>query len=62
MTAVMVTALPRPLLAWPNTFVLDEHARNPTPGMAVMLDRVTVEHRAAPVMYLSTGPWNGRPH
>ena len=37
---VMVTALPRPLLAAWNTFVLDEHARMPTPGMAVLLDRL----------------------
>ena len=55
---VMVTALPRPLLAAWNTFVLDEHARNPTPGMAVMLERVTREHPGSPVLYLSTGAWN----
>ena len=36
---VMVTALPRPLLAAWNTFVLDEHARRPVPGMAVLLER-----------------------
>ena len=29
---VMVTALPRPLLAAWNTFVLDEYARSPVPG------------------------------
>jgi len=33
---VMVTALRRPLLAAWNTFVLDEHARNAVPGMAVL--------------------------
>jgi phosphatidate phosphatase APP1 len=55
---VMVTALPRPFLAAWNTFVLDEHARNPTPGMAVMLERVTREHPGSPVLYLSTGAWN----
>ena len=37
---VMVTALPRPLLAFWNTFVLDEHARIPTPGMAVLFERL----------------------
>src|SRR5690606_14301686 len=33
---VMVTALPRPLLAAWNSFVLNEHARQPVPGMAVL--------------------------
>lgn len=55
---VVVTALPRPLLAAWNSFVLDEHARNPTPGMAVLLDRITRQHPAAPTLYLSTGAWN----
>ena len=58
---VMVTALPRPLLAAWNTFVLDEHARTPVPGMAVMLDRLAQQHRGAPVIYLSTGAWNVAP-
>jgi phosphatidate phosphatase APP1 len=55
---VVVTALPRPLLAAWNSFVVDEHARNPTPGMAVLLDRITRAHPAAPTLYLSTGAWN----
>src|SRR6185437_2842519 len=55
---VMVTALPRPLLAAWNTFVLDEHARVPTPGMAVLLERLAASHPNAPVLYLSTGAWN----
>lgn len=58
---VMVTALPRPFLALWNTFVLSERARMATPGMAVMLDRMTVRHPDAPVIYLSTGPWNAAP-
>ncbi|MDQ0922006.1 phosphatidate phosphatase APP1 [Pseudarthrobacter sp. W1I19] len=58
---VMVTALPRPFLALWNTFVLSERARMATPGMAVLLDRLTVEHPDAPVIYLSTGPWNAAP-
>ena len=33
---VMVTALPRPFIAAWNSFVLDEHARTPVPGMAVL--------------------------
>ena len=57
----MVTALPRPFLALWNTFVLNERARMATPGMAVLLDRLKVEHPEAPVIYLSTGPWNAAP-
>ncbi|RWR20906.1 DUF2183 domain-containing protein [Microbacterium enclense] len=58
---VMVTALPRPLLAAWNSFVLDEHARQPVPGMAVMLERLSREHPGTPVIYLSTGAWNVAP-
>lgn len=58
---VMVTALPRPLLAAWNTFVLDEHARRPVPGMAVLYERVLNEHPGAPCFYLSTGAWNVAP-
>jgi phosphatidate phosphatase APP1 len=57
----MVTALPRPLLAAWNTFVLDEHARVPTPGMAVLLARLAAAHPGAPIVYLSTGAWNVAP-
>ena len=58
---VMVTALPRPLLAAWNTFVLDEHARRPVPGMSVLYERLVREHPGAPVFYLSTGAWNVAP-
>jgi phosphatidate phosphatase APP1 len=58
---VMVTALPRPFLAAWNTFVLDEHARRPVPGMAVLYDRIRARHPGAPVTYLSTGAWNVAP-
>ncbi len=58
---VMVTALPRPLLAAWNTFVLDEHARMAVPGMAVLFERLVNAHPGAPVMYLSTGAWNVAP-
>ncbi|WP_269048035.1 App1 family protein [Paenarthrobacter sp. Z7-10] len=58
---IMVTALPRPFLALWNTFVLSERARTPTPGMAVLMDRLAIEHPDAPVIYLSTGPWNAAP-
>jgi phosphatidate phosphatase APP1 len=58
---VMVTALPRPLLAAWNTFVLDEHARTPVAGMAVLYERLVRAHPGAPVVYLSTGAWNVAP-
>jgi phosphatidate phosphatase APP1 len=58
---VMVTALPRPFLAAWNTFVLDEHARRPVPGMAVLYERLTRAHPGTPVFYLSTGAWNVAP-
>ncbi|GAA2499455.1 App1 family protein [Winogradskya humida] len=58
---VMVTALPRPLLAAWNTFVLDEHARNAVPGMAVLYERLVTANPGSPVFYLSTGAWNVAP-
>ncbi|MGR2753542.1 App1 family protein [Agromyces arachidis] len=58
---VMVTALPRPFVAFWNTFVLDEHARSPTPGMAVLYERLVRRHPGSPVVYLSTGAWNVAP-
>jgi phosphatidate phosphatase APP1 len=58
---VMVTALPRPLVAAWNSFVVDEHARQPVPGMSVLLERLVRENPGAPVIYLSTGAWNVGP-
>ncbi|GGC84355.1 hypothetical protein GCM10011512_08970 [Tersicoccus solisilvae] len=58
---VMVTALPRPMLAAWNTFVLDEHARTPTPGMAVLYERLHRQYAGAAFLYLSTGAWNVAP-
>ncbi len=58
---VMVTALPRPLLAAWNSFVLDEHARAPVAGMAVLFEKLVRDHPGAPVVYLSTGAWNVAP-
>ncbi len=58
---VMVTALPRPLLALWNTLVLSERARTPTPGMAVLYDRILARHPGTPILYLSTGAWNVAP-
>lgn len=58
---VMVTTLPRPLLAAWNTFVLDEHARAAVPGMAVLYERLVNAYPGAPVLYLSTGAFNVAP-
>jgi phosphatidate phosphatase APP1 len=58
---VMVTAIPRPLLAAWNSFVVDEHARQPVPGMAVLLERLVRENPGSPIVYLSTGAWNVAP-
>ena len=58
---VMVTALPRPLLAAWNSFIVDEHARQPVAGMAVLLERVVRDNPGSPVVYLSTGAWNVAP-
>lgn len=58
---VMVTALPRPLVAAWNSFVLNEHARQPVPGMSVLLERAARVAPGTPVIYLSTGAWNIAP-
>jgi phosphatidate phosphatase APP1 len=58
---VMVTALPRPMLAAWNTFVLDEHARAAVPGMGVLYERLINANPGAAVFYLSTGSWNVAP-
>ncbi|GAA5154100.1 DUF2183 domain-containing protein [Microbacterium pseudoresistens] len=58
---VMVTALPRPLIAAWNSFVVDEHARIPVPGMAVLLENLMRSAPGAPMVYLSTGAWNVAP-
>ncbi len=52
----MVTALPRPLLAFWNTFVVKEANRRPVPGMAVLYNRI--QEPDAFAVYLSTGAWN----
>ena len=58
---VMVTALPRPLLAAWHTFVVNEHARATTPGMPVLYERLSSRYPGAPFIYLSTGAWNVAP-
>jgi phosphatidate phosphatase APP1 len=58
---VVVTRLPRPLVAAWNSFVLDERARVPVNGMAELYCQVVAENPGAPVLYLSTGAWNVAP-
>ncbi|GAA3597690.1 DUF2183 domain-containing protein [Kineosporia mesophila] len=55
---VMITALPRPLLAFWNTFVVKETSRRPVPGMAALYGRLREQEPDALVVYLSTGAWN----
>ncbi|HKJ56199.1 MAG TPA: phosphatase domain-containing protein [Nitriliruptoraceae bacterium] len=58
---VLVTLLPRPLLAFWNTFMRSEVAREPVPGMAALGKRILLRFPNAPVVYLSTGSWSIAP-
>lgn len=58
---VMVTRLPRPLVAGWNAFVRHENAREAVPGMAELFDRLLAGAGDGPVLYLSTGAWNAAP-
>lgn len=58
---VLVTALPRPLLAFWNTFVRPEESRRPVPGMADLYRTLTQHDPGAFVVYVSTGAWNLAP-
>ena len=58
---VMVTALPRPLLAAWNSMVLHESARRVVPGMADLYRRWHAANPGSPTFYLSTGAWNVAP-
>lgn len=58
---VMVTHLPRPLVAAWNVLVRDENAREAVPGMAELYRRLVATEPGAPVVYLSTGAWNAAP-
>lgn len=55
---ILVTALPRPLIAAFNTFVRHQTARRAVPGMAQFYRNFLRENPDAPVFYLSTGAWN----
>ncbi len=58
---VMVTRLPRPLVAGWNAFVRHESAREAVPGMAALFGRLLADDHRLPVLYLSTGAWNAAP-
>jgi phosphatidate phosphatase APP1 len=58
---VIVTMLPRPLLAFWNAFVLKGSARRPVPGMAELYRSIANAHPELVVVYLSTGAWNTAP-
>lgn len=55
---IVVTMLPRALLAAWNTFVRHTDARRAVPGMADLYRTVLEDKPTAPVFYLSTGAWN----
>ena len=55
---VMVTYLPRALIAAWNTFVRHTTTRQPVPGMAELYAELLRRHPGMPVFYLSTGAWN----
>ena len=55
---VIVTMLPRPLLAFRNAFLLRESDRQPVPGMAGLYQDLAATHPDLLVVYLSTGAWN----
>lgn len=58
---VLITALPRPLIAAWNTFVVRETVRREVPGMAAFYRAELAKHPGAPMFYLSTGAWNTQP-
>lgn len=55
---VVVSHVPRILVAAYNQLVKYSSAREPVPGMAELLTHVRSRQDGAPVIYLSTGAWN----
>lgn len=55
---VIVTMLPRPLVAFRNAFLVREIDRRPVPGMAALYAEIVAAHPDVLVVYLSTGAWN----
>ena len=58
---VMITHLPRILIAGWNTFVRSEMVRERVPGMGSMYRALVAEDPRMPLFYLSTGAWNTAP-
>lgn len=58
---IMVTKLPRAMLAAWNSFVVHTNTRKAVPGMADFYRELLANHPDAPVFYLSTGAWNTVP-
>jgi len=58
---VMITALPRPLLAFWNTFIRTEASRRPVPGVAHLYRELLAADPDTFIVYLSTGAWNVAP-
>ena len=58
---VIVTALPRPLRAFWNTFGRHESSRRPVPGMAAVFSQLRGDGPEPFTAYVSTGPWNVAP-
>lgn len=68
---ILTTNLPRPAVAFWNTFVRSEAERVPVAGMATMYREFIADHEVTvdgspaaevPVIYVSTGAWNTAPH
>jgi phosphatidate phosphatase APP1 len=55
---VIVTMLPRPVLAFRNAFLVRESTRDPVPGMAALYGDLAAAHPGLFVVYVSTGAWN----
>lgn len=58
---IMITHLPRILIAGWNTFVRSELVRQEVPGIGSMYRALVAEEPRMPVFYLSTGAWNTAP-
>ncbi|MBV7411349.1 DUF2183 domain-containing protein [Dermabacteraceae bacterium TAE3-ERU27] len=58
---VVVTMLPRPLLAFWNAFIVHQSSRRVVPGMPALYETLRRTYPGAPFLYLSTGAWNTYP-
>lgn len=55
---VLVTWLPRALVAAWNSWIRHTNTRKPVAGMAEFYAEILKDHPGSPVFYLSTGAWN----